>query len=70
MGRKRIESVDRGMKFIWYEREPGRDGSGGLGIECKRFKKSRSFFGVLPIEDVRGLYAFLGSRLKEGGKRT
>lgn len=57
----------KGLRFVWYAPGAGPDGSGGLGVLLKQHKKTRSFFAVLPVEESRALYDFLGKCLKKGG---
>lgn len=65
MASKQPVFVEKGLVFTWYEPESGVLDSGGLGMSFKRAKKTRSFFALLPPEQVTELHAFLGEQLKK-----
>lgn len=66
MTKRKSEIVCKGLKFSWYGYAPVEGGGGGLGIRMSRHKKTRSFFAVLSVADVKELHAFLGRCLKKG----
>jgi len=65
MSKKKTEIVGSGVRFTWYECQPGNPDTGGLGVRMSRHKKSRSFSVVLSDSDVRDLYGFLEKCLKK-----
>jgi len=69
MAKKDSTIHGKGLRLRWYEPTPDVFGSGGLGVHFAREKKSRSFFVMLPPDEVAVLYAFLGERLKELKKK-